>query len=415
LNELPRGYRGARKPSSSGNRSGHPLLNPMTQTIAISANAAWNILNFRLGLIRGLQEAGYDVIALAPPDAAVDRLEALGIHFVPVEMDRKGVSPMADLRLLGRYWRALRRLRPDIFLGYTVKPNIYGSLAARAHGIRVINNISGLGTAFIQRGPLTHLVSWLYRIGLAASSTVFFQNRDDQDLFIVRRLVATSRTRLLPGSGIDLDRFAPPPSGMRDGQKADFVFLMIGRVLRDKGVYEYVEAARRVLRTYPAARFQLLGFLDAENRTAVPRSEVQAWVDEGVLDYLGEAGDVRPFLAAADCVVLPSYREGLPRTLLEAAAMAKPLIATDVPGCRHIVEHETNGLLCTVRDSRSLAAAMLQMIEAPASLREKWGRAGRTKVEQEFDEKIVIQRYLQAIEDALGRSSIGGQVAAPPR
>jgi glycosyltransferase involved in cell wall biosynthesis len=366
--------------------------------IVISINAAWNIVNFRLGLIRALREAGHEVIALAPPDRHAARLEALGIPYVPLSMDKKGISPLRDLLLLARYWRVLRRLKPDIFLGYTAKPNIYGSLAAQALGIKVINNVSGLGTAFIKQGLLTRIVSNLYRIAFRRSATIFFQNEEDRDLFVSKRLVRAAQARLLPGSGIDLDRFRP----MERTASADrpFTFLLIARLLWDKGVGEYVEAARRVRAVFPSTCFQLLGFLDAENRTAIPRARVDEWVAEGLIDYLGETEDVRTFIADADCVVLPSYREGLPRTLLEAAAMAKPLIATDVPGCRHAVEPGVTGLLCQARDADSLAEAMLEMVRAPGEVRERWGAAGRVRIEREFDEKIVAERYLAAIGDA---------------
>ncbi|MEA3002008.1 MAG: hypothetical protein QOH81_796 [Sphingomonadales bacterium] len=366
--------------------------------IVISINAAWNIVNFRLGLIRALRDAGHEVIALAPPDPYGARLEALGISYVPIAMDKKGLSPLRDLLLLLRYWRLLRRLRPDLFLGYTAKPNVYGSLAAQALGIRVINNVSGLGTAFIRNGLLTAIVSTLYRIAFRRSATIFFQNEEDRDLFVVKRLVAPAQARLLPGSGIDLERFRP--AGSAGAEAPGFTFLLAARLLWDKGVKEYVEAARRVRAAFPAARFQLLGFLGVENRTAVTREQVEAWVAEGIVDYLGEADDVRPFIAAADCVVLPSYREGLPRTLLEAAAMAKPLIATDVPGCRHAVQAGVTGLLCAPRDAEALATAMLEMIDAPPALRAQWGQAGRARVEREFDERIVARRYLEAIGDA---------------
>jgi glycosyltransferase involved in cell wall biosynthesis len=368
-----------------------------SRKIVISINAAWNIVNFRLTLIEALRRAGHEVVALAPPDSYSVRLIGLGIDYRPIAMDKKGVSPLADLFLLVRYWRALRDIGPDLFLGYTAKPNIYGSLAAHALGIKVINNVSGLGTAFIRDGLLTRIVSFLYRLAFRRSATVFFQNPEDRDLFVGKRLVAAGKARLLPGSGIDLERFQPAPDGPRD---QGFGFLLVARLLWDKGVGEFVEAARIVRRIYPQAQFRLLGFLDSANRTAVPRAQVERWVAEGVLDYLGAAEDVRPFLAAADCVVLPSYREGLPRTLLEAAAMAKPLIATDVPGCRHIVEDGVNGLLCAVRDPESLAAAMIRMIEAPEDQRAGWGRAGRERAEREFDDRIAIDLYLKAIDDA---------------
>ncbi|HZG09342.1 MAG TPA: glycosyltransferase family 4 protein [Allosphingosinicella sp.] len=373
----------------------------MTQpTVAISINASWNVINFRKGLILGLQQAGYRVVALAPTDAYSARFAELGVKHVPLPMDNQGVSPARDLALLGRYLAALRRERPAVFLGYTAKPNVYGSLAAHALGIPVINNVSGLGTAFIRDGLLTRIVSGLYRLAFARSSTVFFQNPEDRDLFVSKQLLDAGKTAVLPGSGIDLRRFAPADEAPRSpGQP--FTFLLVARLLWDKGVGEYVEAARRVLALHPGARFQLLGFLDVANRTAVPRQEVERWVAEGVIEYLGHADDVRPFLAGADCVVLPSYREGLPRTLLEAAAMGKPLIATDVPGCRHIADHGVNGYLCAVQDPGSLAQAMTRMLNLPDVERRDMGRAARAKAEAEFDEAKVVERYLSAIAQAL--------------
>jgi glycosyltransferase involved in cell wall biosynthesis len=368
------------------------------KTIVISINAAWNIYNFRMGLIRGLRAAGHRVIALAPPDDYAERLRAEGLEFVPIEIDKKGISPTRDLALLIRYWRRLGRLKADLFLGYTAKPNIYGSIAARLRRARVINNVSGLGTAFIRRSPLTIVVSLLYRFAFRGSSTVFFQNAEDRDLFLEKRLVRAAQARLLPGSGVDLHRFAvrPLPASPADAP----VFLLVARLLRDKGVVEFVEAAREVKKAFPAAQFRILGFLDVENRTAISRGEVEEWAREGVVEYLGAADDVRPHIEAADCVVLPSYREGLPRSLLEAAAVGRPLIATDVPGCRHIVTDGENGLLCAARDAGSLARAMLRMIEAGQEQRKRWAAAGRARVEREFDERLAVRLYLEAIEAA---------------
>jgi glycosyltransferase involved in cell wall biosynthesis len=371
-----------------------------SKTVLISINASWNIVNFRQGLIRGLQAQGYRVAALAPPDAWSGRFADLGVDYHPIEMDKKGVSPARDLLLLTRYYRLLKALKPDVFLGYTAKPNVYGSLAAQALGIPVINNVSGLGTAFIRQGLLTRIVSGLYRTAFRRSHTVFFQNDDDRGLFVRGRLVAEGKAKLLPGSGIDLERFQP--SEAQRGEGTPFTFLLIARLLWDKGVGEYAEAARLVRAEAPDTRFEMLGFLDVENRTAVPRSDVEAWGAEGLIDYLGPSNDVRPAIAGADCVVLPSYREGLPRTLLEAAAMAKPLITTDVPGCRQVVDQGMNGFLAEVRSARSLADAMLRMIRLSPAERRAMGAAGRAKMEREYDEKLVVARYLAEIADAVG-------------
>lgn len=373
------------------------------KTVAISINASWNIFNFRAGLIRNLQAAGYDVVALSPPDAYAARLSELGVQHVPVAMDSAGVSPLQDLALLARYRRVLKQLKPEVFLGYTAKPNVWGSLAAQSLGIAVINNVSGLGTAFIREGLLTRVVSNLYRAAFRRSHTVFFQNDDDRDLFVSRRIVHPSKVAVLPGSGVDIERFAPETRV--EDEKAQFTFLMIARLLWDKGVREYVEAARLVRSVFPQARFHLLGFLDVANRTAVPRADVDGWVSEGLIEYLGDAEDVRPFLARSDCVVLPSYREGLPRVLLEAAAMARPLIATDVPGCRHIAQEGVNGFLCSARDSLSLREAMLKMLRLSPEARATLGAAGRARVQADFDERLVARRYIEAIEAAVGGRS----------
>ena len=365
--------------------------------IVLSINTSWNIANFRAGLIRRLRAAGFRVVAISPPDAHLPALEALGVEHLPIAMDNKGVSPRRDLMLFVAYYRLLHRLRPAAFLGWTIKPNVYGSLAAQALGIPVINNISGLGTAFIRQGLLTRIVRKLYRFALARSATVFFQNRHDRDLFVGTGLVRGAQTQLLPGSGIDLSDFRPDP----DAQSEPFTFLLVARLLRDKGVVEFAEAARLVRAVRPDLRFALLGFLDVQNRTAVPRAMVEQWVADGVLDYLGEADDVRPLLARAGAVVLPSYREGMPRSLLEAAAMGKPLIATDVPGCTEIARAGENALLCAPRNARSLADAMLALAALDPAERAAMGCASRRIAEAEFDTAVVEQRYLDAITRAI--------------
>ena len=361
----------------------------------ISANASWNLVNFRIGLIRALQADGYRVIALAPEDEYSLRLADLGIEYRPIAMNSSGVSPVEDLLLLGRYFRVLRKIRPDVFLGFTIKPNIYGSLAAQLLGIKVINNVSGLGTAFIKKGLLTRIVRGLYRLALRRSSTVFFQNRDDLNLFVESNFIRSDQARLLPGSGIDLDHFqAGTPMPESTGEVR---FLLISRLLWDKGVQEFVDASRTLKTVEPKIRCQILGFVDVDNRTAVPRVALDGWVTQGWVDYFGATDDVRPFIKQADCIVLPSYREGLPRALLEAAAMGKPVVATDVPGVRAVVEDGLTGYLCHVRSARSLANAMLKMARLAPGKRQELGAAGRRKVEREFCQSIVIERYLAVL------------------
>lgn len=370
----------------------------MKPKILIALNTAWNLVNFRAGLIRGFQAAGYEVVTAAPPDEHIPRLRELGCRYLPLEMDNKGTHPGRDLLLLWRFWRLLRRERPDVYLGYTVKPNVYGSLAAHALGIPVINNVAGLGAVFIKHNWLTRLVKGLYRRALSRSAKVFFQNEDDRRLFTEGGLVRAEVTDRLPGSGIDLARFSVVPLADSSGRKG-LRFLLIARMLWDKGVGEYVEAARRVRQRYPDAEIYLLGFLDVQNPAAISREKMDQWMAEGVVRYLGTADDVRPHIAEADCVVLPSYyREGVPRTLLEAAAMGRPIITTDAVGCREVVDDGVNGYLCKPRDAEDLAAKMEQMICLSPEDRSRMGHKGREKMEREFDEKIVIRKYLEVVE-----------------
>ncbi len=368
--------------------------------VLISINAAWNVVNFRSGLVRALVEDGFEVVAAVPDDGALDRVRALGARVVVLPMTSASVSVFKDLGLFWRYLRLLRRERPAVYLGWTIKPNTYGSLAARLAGTARINNISGLGTAFIGAGWLRRVAQLLYRVGLNRSATVFFQNADDRDLFVRQGLVQSGQAELLPGSGIDPDRFDPAgwPAPAADGA---FRFLMIARLIGDKGVREYVAAAREIRASLPQARFQLLGFLDVDNRTAVSRAELDGWIAEGLIDYLGETEDVRPFIAAADCVVLPSYREGLSRVLLEAAAMQRPAIATDVPGCRDVVVAGQTGLLCRPRDGQDLARCMKEMVALAPSLRDRMGKAARAHVCRNFSEATVIAAYRAAIARSL--------------
>lgn len=369
--------------------------------IVIGLNTAWNLFNFRAGLIRALVARGYEVVAVAPPDAYAPRLAALGCRFVPLPMDNQGTHPGKDALLLWRFVRLFRQERPDVYLGYTVKPNVYGSLAARWLGIPVINNIAGLGAVFIRDGWLVRLVRGLYRAALGASSKVFFQNDDDRQLFISSGLVNAAATDLLPGSGIDLARFAVVPVVPHGGTPRKFRFLLIARMLLDKGVGEYVEAARLIRARWPQAECCLLGFVDVQNPAAISRAQMDDWVDQGFVSYLGVSDDVRAEIAQTDCIVLPSYREGTPRTLLEAAAMGRPIITTDAVGCREVVDDGVNGYLCQPRNAADLAAKMEQMLALTHQQRLAMGQRGRAKMEAEFDEQIVINKYLKAIEAIL--------------
>lgn len=367
--------------------------------VLISINAAWNVVNFRAALVRALVADGHEVIAAVPDDGALPAVEALGARVAVLPMTSASTSVTGDLALLGRYIRLLRRERPDVFLGWTIKPNTYGSLAARLLGVPRINNVSGLGTVFIRESWVTRVAEQLYRLGLGGSSTVFFQNHDDRAEFMKRGLVDPAQVEVLPGSGIDAAHY--DPAAFPREEDGTVRFLMVARLIRDKGVTEFVEAARIVRARHPNARFALLGFLDVDNATAISRAELEGWVAEGVVEYCGAADDVRPFIGNCDCVVLPSYREGLSRVLLEAGAMARPAIATDVPGCRDVIRAGETGLLCALRDPASLAGQMIALLAMPPAERAAMGRAARAHIAENFDEIRVVNAYRTALARAI--------------
>ncbi|WJF89576.1 glycosyltransferase family 4 protein [Paraburkholderia bonniea] len=372
-----------------------------TLRISLVCNTAWAIHTYRHGLIRTLLAQKVEVTVLAPPDRTFALLSAMGCRCIALPVASKGTNPFADLRTLGALYRHYRALRPDLVFHYTIKPNIYGSIAAWLARVPSVAVTTGLGYVFIQSGRAAQIARRLYRLAFRFPREIWFLNRDDQATFLAQKLLAhPERAQLLHGEGVDLEQFAfsaLPPSSATSAS-APFVFVLIGRLLWDKGVAEYVTAARQLRPRYPHVRFQLLGPVGVANPSALSRADVAAWEREGLIEYLGEADDVRPTIAAASCVVLPSYREGVPRTLMEAAAMGRPIVATDVPGCREVVADGVNGLLCEARSAESLAAALTQMLELPATARQQMAEQGRHKVTAEFDERDVIARYLALIQ-----------------
>jgi glycosyltransferase involved in cell wall biosynthesis len=368
-------------------------IHSVNRVALVAANSSWNLTNFRAPVIRALQDSGFRVVAAIPADKGAEGLSALGVEIQSVSIDARGLSPLADLRLLTHYIDIMKRLTPVAFLPFTAKPNIYGSIAARLQGIPVMNTITGLGTGFLSGSAFQMVMSALYRIALRRSRRVFFHNKDDRDLFIELRLVTQSQAAVVAGSGIDLSYFRP--AGDRGAEKP-VTFLFIGRLLRDKGVEEFAAAAE-IVQAHHSARFQILGSIE-DHPKAVARRRIDEWVHRGVIELLGTAPDVRPFISDADCVVLPSYREGLPRVLLEASAMARPVIASDVPGCREAVDAGVTGLLCEARSVDSLVNAMMRFVHLPASDRAAMGRAGRAKAEREFSHELVAKAYVDELD-----------------
>lgn len=363
--------------------------------VLVSSNYAWTIVNFRLPLIRRLKSEGYEVHVLTQFDGYEEKLREEVDSITHLFVSRKGINPFVDFLTILDYVKHFFVLKPDILLFFTIKPVIYGSIAARIFRIPKIVMITGLGTAFLKDNWLKSLAQGLYRVALRKPCKVFFQNLDDKGLFISRKIVCDVSTELVPGSGIDLESFSEAP--YPDNQEPKF--LLIARMLRDKGVGEYVEAARILKKKYPKMRFQLLGPLGVENRSAILKNDMDNWVEEEVIEYLGETDNVRTFIEQSDCIVLPSYREGTSRVLLEAAAMARPIIASNVTGCREVVDDQQTGFLCEAKNSSDLAEKIELMSRLSKSARRQMGLRGRKKVAAEFDQKIVAGIYLEALRE----------------
>lgn len=368
------------------------------RTLAIVINTSWNIYNFRVGLLKSLQRDGYRIVTIAPRDKYSQKLEALGFEYHNIDINNMGTNPFEDVKLIWEFYQLYKKINPDILLHYTIKPNIYGTIAASLAGVPVISNISGLGTVFLNNNLSSKVARLLYKIALRFPSKIYFQNEDDRSLFVNSKLVDKDKTGLLPGSGIDTVKFSPVNS---DQVSKSLTFLFIARLLKDKGLVEYVEAARILKEKYPEVQFVVLGAYYLGNPTTVTPEEIAEWEQEGIVKYLGTSDDVPSVIAQFDCVVLPSYREGMSRVLLEASSMAKPVITTNVPGCRDIVDDGVNGFLCKVKNAEDLAKQMEKMILLEDARRVQMGRNGREKVIKEFDESIVITSYKTAIKTIL--------------
>lgn len=369
------------------------------QCILVIAGYAPSLINFRGPLLRAFVSAGLEVNCTAPEEDAetAAQLQEIRARYAPLPVERNRIGIGGDLRYALRVWRLCRRLRPDYVLAYTAKPVVFGcSAAALARVPRIYALVTGLGYVFAgetrRHRLMQSIMRRLYRFAFARCRRVFLQNPDDRDYFVQRRVLDPAKAVVVNGSGVDIGYFRPVALPKGD----EIVFLLIARLIGDKGIREYARAAERLRRRYPQARFQLLGPGDP-SPNAISREEVRAWAGAGVIEYLGETKDVRPFLAAASVYVLPSYYgEGTPRTVLEAMAMGRPVITTDAPGCRQTVEQNRNGYLVPVRDADALARAMQRFIEKPSQIT-KMGKQSRIMAETIFDARKVNEQMLEAM------------------
>ena len=374
---------------------------PASPSLLMVVNHDWFFLSHRLPIARAAKSLGLNVSVATIDTGCADKIRHEGLDFIPLPMKVKGQNPLKELRVIAALVKMYRERQPDLVHHVTVKPVLYGSLAARmVGGMGVVNAVSGLGYLFLgskHARLLQPVVKRLYRLALRhPGSRTIFQNPDDRDLFVATGLLRAEQAVLIRGSGVDCATFVPQaePAGIP-------VVMLPARILWDKGVGEFVNAARLIKQSDTPARFVLVGDPDPENPAAVPTTMLETWVQEGVIESWGHRRDMPKVLSNATVVVLPSYREGLPKALLEAAACGKAVVTTDVPGCREIVRHNVNGLLVPVRNAPALADAIQLLLQSP-TLRQRFGQTGRLIAEREFADHLVVEQTMDVYRGLLG-------------
>ncbi|ABC29211.1 Glycosyltransferase [Hahella chejuensis KCTC 2396] len=365
----------------------------MNRKIIFCSNTSWYLFKFRRSTIVRLLKEGCTVYCLAPYDNYSKKLLELGAEFVDIKMDGKSINPFKELGVFYEIFGAIRRIKPNYVFNFTPKMNLYSGLVCRTMGILYSNNISGLGTAFIHDTFVYRLARKLLGFSNKGAHRVFFQNEDDKCLFERLNLIKRQGVDILPGSGVNTEEFCFSP--LPDGP---IVFLMIARLIADKGVREFAMASKVVREKHPDVKCILVGPMGVSNKTAICEEEITDWENEGWIEYLGYQEDVRPLIGQSHVVVLPSYREGMPRVILEAASMGRPAIVTDAPGCRQSVEAGRTGFLCQLQSVEDLARVMLEVVELDRKRLSQMGMAARSRVEKAFSEVYVINRALECVE-----------------
>ncbi len=348
-------------------------------------------------------KSNYKIVFIAPESEYSEKIRKKGFDFKAIQLDAKSRNLFKEIKSCINIYRTYSKLNLDVLLHYTIKPNIYGTIAANMLGIKTVNNIAGLGSNFTETSLFRKMLEKLYKYSQKDADFIFFQNNEDKNLFINNNIITHDRFKRIPGSGVNLERF---DNNNFDRNKNDdlFRFLLVGRLLWDKGVGEYVRAAKKMNKKYSKVKFEILGFLDSDNPNAITSSQMEKWEDEGDIEYLGVSDNVEKVMIDSDCVVLPSYyREGVPRTLLEASALSKPIITTDNVGCREVIQDGKNGFMCKKRDVDSLFKAMEKIYNKSKGELEKMGKAGRKMVENKFDEMIIINEYIDIIKNLLNK------------
>jgi glycosyltransferase involved in cell wall biosynthesis len=371
--------------------------------IAVIENGLISTYTMREGLMLRLLKEGCEVYILTHTNSFSPQVEKMGLKVINVGSGN--YNPFRVLRYIYNLRKGLKKIKPDICLTFSIRPAIWGNLITRRLKIPTITNITGVGPLFTSKSFVYRTARTLYRNALSKTKKVFFQNYDDMNLFLEKKFVHEEVAERIPGSGINYNKFSPINFKGKDPNV--FIFLFIGRLIKDKGIFEYVNAARIIRRKFPNVIFNVMGPLWTQNlkRNTITQRQLQNWIDEGVIDYLGEKKDVRKFIAEADCIVLPSYREGTSNTLLEAASMEKPAIAANTTGCREIVTDNITGFLCRLKDEKDLAEKMEKMILLTPNERLEMGQKARQKIMKEFDKQFVLNSYLKAIKEALAKET----------
>lgn len=366
------------------------------QHIVMTANTSWCIYNFRLAVVRGLLAEGYRVTVLAPHDKFSPILQKLGCRFIDIKMDRHALSPAKDFLFMLRMKSALRKIRPDVVISYTIKNNIYGAIAARRLKIPFIAMVPGLGDAFASENWLKKLAIGLYRFAFKDVYKVLFLNDHNRDVFLEQSLIDPSKAIVMNGEGVDTNHFAFRPMPAKGKER---IFLFCSRLLHDKGLTEFVAAAQLVRKANKNARFQILGKTAFSHPSGVQKVTLDKWASSGDVEYLGVTDDVRPFIEDTHCVVLPSYyNEGLPRILMEAASMGRAVITTDMPGCRDSVVSGKTGFICKPKNVESLVAAVQDLLFLSTDSLVTMGKQGRKLTVERFDERVKVDMYLNVLK-----------------
>ena len=371
--------------------------------IALVANSTWSVYNFRMDLIRHLLIC-FDVLIIAPRDEFAEELEKAGCQYRDIQFNNRSENPFLDYVLYKSLRNIYQAEKPDFIFHYVIKPNIYGSLAAARCRIQSVAVITGLGYTFDRNNWLNHLVAILYRRALKKASEVWFLNLEDAQVFIQRKLTVKKKIKILPGEGINTIHFSPQTNKPVARSKA-FQFLMSTRLLKSKGVGVYVEAAKMLKNKRHDVRFELIGFFEKNHRDSISESELRHWEKKGIIHYGGFAHDVRPFLRQADCFVFPSaYHEGIPRCLLEAAAMEIPIITSLSTGCKEVVQEGINGFLCLPNNAQGLATRMEEMMELGSVRRSELGKKGRELVSAKFGIEKILLEYDKTLESLMSKA-----------